>query len=348
MAETDRQSLRIRLLLTGWRGIKAGILLFGLAVTSFLIARLTVGERWDTVAYANNFIPWWALGGLIAALISLGSRRRGLLIALQLSGMLAFAALYGAQLLPTDRDPAPPTAFTAMTYNIHGRVSDPQRVMQVIEIQDADLIGVQELGPAHSDLFAAELREQYPYQVLYPRLPVQGVGLLSRYPILEHDTFQPIESSHLHLRAVIDLDGVPVTVYVVHPRAPKHFITPITYDDAQRDTEISVLYNDYLRHESGPVIVMGDFNMTDQSDAYALLNGDLNDAFRAAGHGLGFTFPDHFKINTRLTPRLMRIDYIWYTDDFRAYDAEVVPDSGTSDHRPVITALNLQQELANR
>lgn len=350
MAETEsrRPALSIRLLRAGWGFIEAGILLFGLAVTSFLIARLTVGERWDTVAYANNFIPWWALGGLIAALIALGSRRRGLLIALQLPGMCAFVLLYGAQLLPADRNPAPPTAFTAMTYNIIGGTSDPQRVAEVITAQNADIVGIQELGPAQSDLFATQLTDQYPYQALYPGLPVHGVGLLSRHPIVEHEVFGPFPDSMRFIRATIDLNGVLVTVYVAHPRPPQNILTPITYDDERRDAEITALVNNYLRPETGPMLVLGDFNMTDQSDSYALLSGDLNDAFRVAGRGLGFTFPDKIKSALRLMPLLIRIDYVWYTDDFRAYDAEVVPDSGTSDHRPVITTLNLQQELANR
>jgi len=50
-----------------WTLIQAGMLLYGLAMTVYLLARLATGERWKWVALADNFVPWWALGGLAAA-----------------------------------------------------------------------------------------------------------------------------------------------------------------------------------------------------------------------------------------------------------------------------------------
>jgi endonuclease/exonuclease/phosphatase family metal-dependent hydrolase len=61
----------------------------------------------------------------------------------------------------------------------------------------------------------------------------------------------------------------------------------------------------------------------------------LNEAFGARGWGYGFTHPvDPFP--------LVRIDYIWYSRDFAALDAEVWPDAGTSDHHPVWARLALR------
>ncbi|RPI95550.1 MAG: hypothetical protein EHM39_11715, partial [Chloroflexi bacterium] len=55
--------------------IQAAILCYGLAITAYLLARLAVGERWNWIAFANNFIPWWALGNVVVSGIALFARR---------------------------------------------------------------------------------------------------------------------------------------------------------------------------------------------------------------------------------------------------------------------------------
>jgi vancomycin resistance protein VanJ len=330
-----------RWLHAGWNLAQAGILLYGLAVTGFLLARMTVGERWNWVAYANNFVPWLALGNAILIGIALISGRRWLLIACQVPGLIAFLILYGELLLPRNT-PAEATThapITVATYNILSPTSDPARIKEVMMRLDADVIGVVEVGPVHTQVLAAELADRYPYQAMYPSLSVHGVGLLSRYPILQKNVILPFVDSMFFLRAVLDVNGQPVTVYVVHPARPGGLISPFTYDDTRRDAEIAILCDDYLAYETGPLIVLGDFNMTDQSDSYRHVDALLDDAFRAAGRGMGFTFPDAWRPSLRLVPRLVRIDYVWYSADFRAYDAFVTKDSGTSDHYPVVARL---------
>jgi vancomycin resistance protein VanJ len=336
----------VRWLHPGWNLVQAGILVYGLAVTGYLLARLTVGERWNWIAYANNFIPWWALGNTILGGIALISGRRWLLIACQLPGIIAFLALYGELLLPRNT-PAEATArapITVAIYNILSSTSDPARVKAVITSLDADVIGLVEVGPAHTQFLATELADQYPYQALHPSSPFHGVGLLSRYPIVQENIFLPFVDSMSYLHTVLNIGGQHVTVYVVHPARPSDVISPFTYDDERRDAEITILCDDYLAYETGPLIVLGDFNMSDQSNAYRQVDDLLDDAFRQVGQGMGFTFPDALSWSVPHLPLLVRIDYVWHNDDFRARDAFVAEDSGTSDHRPVVARLELSTE----
>jgi vancomycin resistance protein VanJ len=327
-----------------WKLLLAASLLYGLAVSGYLVARVVVGERWNWIAFANNFVPWWALGNAVLIVIVLFSRERWLLVACQLPGIVAFVILYGDLLLPPDHpvEASGGTPITAATYNILSIVSDPQRVRDQITALDADIVGLEEVGPDHAQTFAADLAQSYPYQAVYPHPQVSGIGLLSRCPILEEKLFRLLPDSMYGLRAVVEINGVPVTVYVVHPHPPERAHSPFTYDDDIRNAEIAVLVNDYLAHESGPLIVLGDFNMTDQSDAYRQMDGVLSDAFREAGRGMGFTFPGSTPLMIRLFPRLLRIDYVWHSADFRAYAAFVADDSGTSDHHPVVARLALE------
>ncbi len=332
-----------RLLAAAWRLAQAGIAVYGLLTIAYLLARLTVGERWNAVAWANNFVPWLALGSLIAAVAALPSRRRWALLALHAPMLAAFVLLYGELLLPRRGVVQARSGheFTAATYNILSKHSEPARVLDVIRAMDADIVGLQEVGPRHVATLQAALAEDYPYQVWYPRLPVHGVGLLSRYPIREEALFYPLPDSMLHLRAVVEVEGAPVTVFVAHPRPPRGLL-PFIYDDAGRDIELADL-RARVEAERGPVLVLCDCNMSDQSDAYRALAGVLHDAFREAGWGMDFSFPNRPGDEGRGL-RLVRIDYVWHDDHFAALEARTWPDAGTSDHRPVVARLALEAE----
>jgi endonuclease/exonuclease/phosphatase (EEP) superfamily protein YafD len=91
-----------------------------------------------------------------------------------------------------------------------------------------------------------------------------------------------------------------------------------------------------------PVIVAGDLNSTDQSDVYALLQSRLTNAHQAAGWGFGHTFPADGTRQVRGVPipfRLLRLDMIFYSDEFIALDSYVSATHGTSDHMPVVATL---------
>jgi vancomycin resistance protein VanJ len=329
------------LLSAAWTLIQAGLWLYGLAMTAYLLARLATGERWKWVGLADNFVPWWALGGLAAAAIALISGPRWLLVLLQLPILIAFLVMYGAVLL---RHAAPTQAghtrtLTVATYNIKAAASDPQQVTDAVAGLGADVVGLEEVGPRHTDLFRTALCGEFPYQALYPELPFYGVALLSHYPIVEETVIRLFPDSMLWLRAVVRVEDTPVTIYVVHPPPPWIASSPLVYDSARRDSEIAILREKYLCHEIGPVIVLGDFNMSDRSHAYHTLNHGLTDSFREAGRGLGLTFPAGTFLNIRRWVRLIRIDYVWHNAFLTACEARVGRDSGSSDHRPVVARL---------
>jgi hypothetical protein len=105
-----------------WFLIQAGIVLYGLLVIGYLLARLLVGERWNLVAFANNFVPWMAGLGLALGLIALFSRYRWLLIAMQVPGIVTFLVLYGDLLVPeaSQAQHGNGPELTVATYNIFG------------------------------------------------------------------------------------------------------------------------------------------------------------------------------------------------------------------------------------
>lgn len=206
------------------------------------------------------------------------------------------------------------------------------RVAEVASTFDADLVGLGEYEYSQAGHLHQRLTEIYPYRAIYPY--ITDVALFSRYPILEKRLIRSPELRSPLLRAVVDIQGVAVTVYVVHLVSPTLIGLPWLYEDAPRNQESALVY-DLLARESGPLLVLCDCNFTDQSDAYRLFDMLLSDAFREAGWGMGFTYPnEHWFL-----PPLVRIDYIWHNDHLSALEAYPLNDSGTSDHRPVVARL---------
>ncbi len=332
-----------RVLRVLWFVVLFGVMIYGLSATGYVALRLLVGERWDTIAFANNFVPWWALGGLIAALIAIFSRWRWPLLALQAPILILFVVVYGELFWP-NRDAAEAgnnIPLTAATYNTLSLQSDPQQVLTVINALDADVIGLQEVGPDLADLLAQQ--QKYPYQALHPAESEHGVALLSRYPILEEQVFSPFQKYVRHLRVLVDINGTQVAIYVVHPHTPHPYFPPTAYNTQFRDEQLAAL-RQRLKTDTIPILVLCDCNTTDQSDAYRAMDKILVDSFREAGWGLGFTFPARILEGELDVPRMIRIDYVWHNEFFVATNAQVGHDSGTSDHRPVIVNLLLKQQ----
>lgn len=320
-----------------WNGIQFGIWLYGMAMIIYLLGRFTVGERWSVVGFLNNMLPWLALVGAGLAIIAMFSQYRWLLFSLQLPIIVAFLILFGELLLPRDQ---PPTSdgpqFTAASFNTLSWHSDPLPVVGTIAGMDADIVGLQELGVRHVAVIEEQLSGQYPYRVLHTtERQDHGVGLLTRYEVKEEEVFKLQEYSFLSLRAVLDVEGVDVTVFVIHPRSPDNRINPLTYDTAEREAELETLRDDYLQNTTGPVLLLCDCNMSDQSDDYEAMDVLLDDAFRAQGRGIGFTFGTRRPV----TLPFLRVDYVWSSDDFVVVEAGSWGGLGASDHRPVKATL---------
>jgi endonuclease/exonuclease/phosphatase (EEP) superfamily protein YafD len=325
-----------------WGCAQTFVALYGFAASMYLLARITIGETSSIVAYFNNALPWMAVLALVLAIVALLSRWRGLLISLQLPVIFAALLIYNPVLLPTD----PPAAGTGpqirvASYNILSGQSDADEIAQVIADIDADVIALHELGPEHTGVIEQQLATLYPYSALHPTEPEhRGVGLFSRYPIEEESAFTIGENSFVYLRAVLDVNGTPVTVFAAHPVPAKNRTNPLTYDDTDNTAELQTLRSMYLAETTGPLLMLCDCNITDQSDAYRALRDMLHDSFWEVGQGLGFTF------QSRLPFPFLRLDYVWHNDAFKTLDFTVWDDAGTSDHRPVIAQLELVGEEA--
>ena len=94
---------------------------------------------------------------------------------------------------------------------------------------------------------------------------------------------------------------------------------------------------DVLEQVAGPMLVVGDFNMTEYSPDYHLIRARLVDAYRAVGWGFGHTYPSFLSFPKPLPAPwpVVRLDYVWLSRQLEPISARLGRSDG-SDHHPVI------------
>ncbi|MBN1287003.1 MAG: endonuclease/exonuclease/phosphatase family protein [Anaerolineae bacterium] len=318
-----------------WRLCLAAFDLYAVLVLAYLALRALGGNRLWPVALLSTFAHVLLLPSLALLPLMIWLRRRWAAALLSMAGAAA-VWLFGPLFISQAAPPAGMPVLVVMTANVGMAYYSPvEKFIDVLESSGADIIALQELSEAQQAAIEHDLADLYPYRALYgkPTYHVDGKGLLSKYPIVEASApFQLWPGGNTHMRAVIDVNGTPVTVIVAHPPPPRvgdgHDMRPEVIDEIKALTEMATA--------GGAALLLGDFNATDQNDRYALVrSAGLIDAFRVAGWGFGVTWPAEYRL---LMPPLVRIDYIWYTSHFRAVDAWVGPETG-ADHLPVLAKL---------
>lgn len=235
-----------------------------------------------------------------------------------------------------------------MAYNIHhGKGLDKQvdlnRIAEVIEKGDADIIGLNEVDKHYSN------RSNYEDQIKWlaktlnmdfafsPSISLKsgnsttvrqyGNGLLSRYSIVSHKThlfnFMPglIEGRSL-LETTIQINKKLVQVIVTH----------LSLNPFLHRKQTDFILKQY-HHHSLPMIIMGDCNMRPKSRDWNKITDQFQDVWHLAGIGNGYTYPS-------LRPKL-RLDYIFISPNIQVLETEVVTKlPQASDHLPLKATLS--------
>lgn len=264
--------------------------------------------------------------------------RRSILLTLPVIGL---ALVFAPRLLPRQHAaPADAPVITLLTFNLQTASDDLDVITDDLLKSNADVIGLQEFSIPASNYLSEKLADTYPYQALYPQEDAhKGQGIFSRYPILGQDYWQnhrlPVTLGHMW--AQIDFNGTPIRVFSSHPVPAFSFEKG--FELQAHSTAVQILLN-RAQNVDVPIILMGDFNMTDQYDEYAEITASYTDTFlEASGVGFGFTFPAG---NRKLPlPPVLRLDYVFHDDNFQGIAARTLDRSGSSDHLPLLAKLAL-------
>ena len=169
-------------------------------------------------------------------------------------------------------------------------------IATTLATSDADLVALQELTAEGVSAIenAPAVLARYPYRSLHPDGGVFGMGLLSRYPIVDAEALRDPST----LTARIDIGaGAPLAVTVAHP-LPGRITTatplrlPLAFDPTERDASLRVVRSraDAGAKDGAPSILLGDFNVSPSEPGFAHLIEGWRDIQREVGVGPGWTW----------------------------------------------------------
>ena len=334
--------------------LTAARVVYAVTIVGWQALRLVFGDRWWWLAVANTFSLYLFLPLAFLAPLALLSRRRAAILA-TLVPLVILLLLFGGLFLPRV---SPATAseaalFRVLTLNVLYLNDDGAAVQRLVQDEQPDVICLQELTPRIAADLEVRLRDAYPYRFLLPEEGTTGIGVFSRYPL--HDEGElpdPAEEVGWWWNGAqvvtVDMGGRQVKLLNVHAIPPPSSISASRWSEIfetvvrLREQELE-LWMDWVEQQDGPVVVAGDFNLTDQNAGYRLVAARLNDAHRRAGWGWGHTWQAYRSgyAGLPLPSRLLRLDYVWYSDHWQAVESHVGAWDHQSDHLPVVAALTL-------
>jgi endonuclease/exonuclease/phosphatase (EEP) superfamily protein YafD len=247
-----------------------------------------------------------------------------------------------------------------MAFNVLVTNRDVETIAGAVGAAQPDLIAFAELSTGMDAALARRLGEQYPYRTLH-RLPDAGFGsgIYSRWPLDDLGSLQ----TGLGLRsAAADVrtpDGT-VRFVALHPRSTWLDRSSLGAAEASieenfrgREAQLAAVCRYIDAWGDRPLILAGDFNTSEFSDAYRCVAQRLRDSYRDIGWGTGDTWPaqDTQHIQSRwlqvLAP-VTRIDYVFHSRHWDAVEAQVLKMDTGSDHRPVVATLRWVSDAMTR
>lgn len=267
-----------------------------------------LGGRIEAVAVA---VPLVVLAALVV-LVSIAVARRELRVlpAAASVAILGVVTIVGPRLPHVG--PPPVSPIRLVTANVYADNPTPGGAVDAMIAAGADVEVAVETSPAFRTLI--EQRDAgHPYLAVDDQLVVR-----SRFPVAAM-TDPPGVPARPILRVTIEGPAGPFVLYAVHalnPLSESTFASQLVWVARLRAA---------AERETLPVVMAGDFNMSDRQLGYRRLTTDMRDAITAAGWGHS-TYTDGI-----WAPLLLRIDHVFVPEDWCAAGARTLDVPG-SDH----------------
>ncbi len=309
-----------------------------------------VSERW-WLSTAVVYLPRSPLlvPSLLLALVSLLVARKAVLLNLA-AGLLIAGPVMGASLnlSPVEEaaiDKSRSRAMRVLSCNVQSFLPDFPLELTEIAAARPDLVAFQEAF--------GESQELVRYFDGWTTIRENEYFVAARHPLRLLATCQSEPFDRIAAIAVeVAAPRGKFLVFNVHQTTARHGLTNLTADSLisgagiaqverhiQQREEEALAVRAFIEQNRGdlPVLIVGDFNMPDDSSIYQACWGDLQNAFQQVGTGYGYTAPCQTKCRWPTGFPWARVDHILTDDHWKIHRCRIGEKDG-SDHR-LITAI---------
>ena len=302
-----------------------------LAMAGVCLARLVLHDRFLPLIWLNSFTLYLYLPAPVLLVVAL-RKGRAQLAAVLLVVVVCHLTWVEPDFLQRIEDPIASSKLHSaklriFSANVFSRDSYPIAIKRIRET-DPDVVLLQEYTHSWRDaLERSDLLEIYVHQETLTREGSYGMAVLSKWPLQDARLVQVDVVSAI--AATIVCKEASCRLWHVHGPSPRFFSAVPKLNAYWSKIE------QQLRAEPGPLIVAGDFNLTQHSHWYARLTDiGLHSAHRDVGRGYASTWPN----GTWTFVPPIRIDHILLSNDVRCEQVWEDEDH-ISDHKPLVADL---------
>lgn len=281
--------------------------------------------------WTGSLRPQLCFGILLLAAVALVLRRFRLLTLLLMQlpiHSLCMAVLFHN---PIRTEPSAQHDLSICSVNVHVSNRSAETLIPVLPQQLPDVIGVLELNPAMWSSLERQFGSSHPHRLhCFCASAHFGIGVVSRYPIIDHEPFPENPDEIPVVNAVLQTPRGKVRILLAHllPPLSSRFLR-IRNESLQ--TLVTRLTTARQTQPEIPAILVGDLNCTPWVSAYSQFLSQL--ALRDSLH----------RGNLNATCNLLRlpgcglvIDHAFFSHELDCVSRRTLADFG-SDHRPLLT-----------
>ena len=319
-------------------------------------------ERFALLSFFGLIYPFLLFANVFFLIYRIYRRQKYFLIPL-FSIIIGFNHFTDFFIFNIKKENPPQSSIRVLSYNVrmfdlydwNKGVGTGQKILKLIKQKNLDIICLQEFYSNSDSLNYQDsiiaIQNTKSYLISYKnQYNYSGNALFCRFPSINKGSVNIGDSNQKCLFADIVRDLDTIRIYSIHlaslhlSKKDYEFIDNMENNDKNKNMKSvkgiggkmleaykkrakeSNIISAHIKSSPYKVIVCGDFNDVPISYSYRTIKGNLKDAFKESGFGLGITYIKRFFS--------FRIDYILHSPEFRSYNFNRT-EKKLSDHYPI-------------
>lgn len=312
-------------------------LLNGIFIIIWFAFWLVFGDSHWFLTALNRWISYLFIPTILIILLAIAQRRVEI-IGITVIPIIIFFYLYGAHFLPTKKGANTSVDFRVMTFNVLYSNRNYEKITNLMQNQQPDLVALQEVQPEMLAELTENLNLIYPSSFIAPANDYGTTSILSRHPIISSTAIplgvdRPASMVEIVLDdKVVQFISIHLQAYGIHNFPLSEIPEAVELRTVQQNTQVKLLL-EKLELLTGEIQIIGcDCNSKETSSSYRLLSQEFSDASRQVGFWLGSPLSPGETRNLSLDD----IEFIFYRGALNPITTRIIINKAGSDHRPLI------------